>query len=305
MDIITSWLDFLESQGKSSNTLSAYRRGIEHFCEWHQDQYDEPMDPERVIPRDIRDWREDQQQGDEGVSPNTINQRLSAVKQFFQWLQLIGKRTDNPAEPISSVTAKQYRPQGLSKSDERSLIRAVERAAQARWEHHGHRDRAIITMMLETGIRVGELLDLKVKDVEIRERSGYLTIRSGKGGDYREIPLNKEARDALSSYLSWRYGSREPDPDDELWVGQRGPLQTRSAVHRIINKHAYDARLDPDDISPHTLRHTFAHRYLEANPDDIRGLAALLGHTDITTTMIYTEPSREDMANRLENKNNS
>jgi len=298
----TEWVEFLESQGKSQNTVEAYLRALQHFDNWHMDQYGDELDPERVIPRDVRDWKEDQQ--DEGDSPATINPRLSAVKQYFQWLQLTGNINSNPAEPIHSLTTQQYSPRGLTIQDERALIRAVDRRAHTDWEHWGKRDRAIIILMLETGIRVGELLDLNVGDVVIRERSGYLTIRSGKGGSYREIPLTKDARDALESWLVKRYGSMERDPDDPLWIGQRGPLRTRSAIYRLLNKYAYHARLDVDDISPHTLRHTFAHRYLEANPDDIRGLSELLGHKSIETTMIYTQPSREDLAERLENKNN-
>ena len=103
-------------------------------------------------------------------------------------------------------------------------------------------------------------------------------------------------RSALTAYLAGH--PRADDPNAPLWTGQRGPLKDRSAVLRMLNKYAFAAKID--NFGPHVLRHTFSDNYLRANPDDLRGLAALLGHTNLNTVMIYTEPSFDDLAVRVE-----
>ena len=99
----------------------------------------------------------------------------------------------------------------------------------------------------------------------------------------------------MSAYLEQH---PEAKPDAPLWLGTRGELSHRSSVVRLLNKYAYQAGIEA--FSPHALRHTFASRYLEANPGDLRGLAALLGHANLNTVMIYTEPRLEDLAERME-----
>jgi integrase len=143
---------------------------------------------------------------------------------------------------------------------------------------------------------VGELLRLQVGDVTIGDRTGQVTVRLGKQGNFREVPLTKEVRQALRNYLQTHPGKE--DTNAPLWLGVQGALQHRSSVLRVLNKYALQTGLPT--IHPHALRHTFATRYLEYNPDDLRGLAALLGHTSLDTVMIYTEPRLEDLAARME-----
>jgi site-specific recombinase XerC len=108
-------------------------------------------------------------------------------------------------------------------------------------------------------------MGLRVGHVEIGERSGKITVRQGKHGSFREVPLTRDVRHALASHLE-----DHPEKDDQeaaLWIGTRGPLSNRSSVVRILDKYAYQAQIEA--LKPHTLRHTFATRYLEANPDDL------------------------------------
>jgi site-specific recombinase XerD len=130
-----------------------------------------------------------------------------------------------------------------------------------------------------------------------------VTVREGKHGGYREVPLTKEVRQALADYWEkhpFHQKGHEHYQDERtpLWQGKHGSLSHRSSVLRILHKYTIRARLDP--IGPHVLRHTFATQYLQANPDDLRGLAALLGHSDLNTVMIYTEPTLQDLTARLE-----
>jgi integrase len=178
------------------------------------------------------------------------------------------------------------------RSLEPAEVRRPLRAAQAHV-----RDYAILEVLLGTGIRVGELLHLQVGDVTVRDRSGRLIVRAGKRNTYRELPLSRDVRHALLAYLE-RTHPDAPNPRAALWIGSAGPLTQRSSVLRLLSKYALQA--DLPHICPHMLRHTFATRYLAANPDDIRGLAHLLGHTSLDTVMRYTTPSLADLCRRME-----
>ena len=286
-DIQQDWLDHLQQQGKSLHTIKAYRRGLQHFARWYAGTYDAPFTPEDVMPRDVRDWTA-YQQTVEQAAPATINQRLVALTRFFHWARAQDLCRENPTEDVSHIRLDPRQPQALDNTDLRRLLRVA----------RGHlRDYAILELLAGTGLRVGELLDLNVGDVEIKERSGIVTVRRGKHETYREVPLTLDVRKALTAYLE----DVHPDPDNPeapLWVGRHGWLGHRSSVSRILEKYALRAGLEP--VNPHALRHTFATRYLNANSDDLRGLARLLGHSSLDTVMVYTEPSLEDLTERME-----
>lgn len=278
---LREWIDHQRKQGKSENTLRAYRNGVQHLLNHFPE-----VQPLEFIPRDILEWRS-HQQSEEKAAPSTINTRLSAVRAFFSWL--MGE--DSPARDVSNVSVPKKPPQALTDQQQRRLLRSVSLLGSLR-------DQAIIEVLLGTGLRVEELLALQLEDVFIRERSGKVIVREGKGGKYREVPLPKVVRQALSAFLS----SEHPHPDQEkayLWTGQRGPISDPSTIFRMLSKYAYHAKME--SFGPHVLRHTYAHNYLEKNPGDIRGLADLLGHDDINTTMKYTQTTLEDLQERVEN----
>ena len=225
----------------------------------------------------------------ERAAPATINQRLVALSRFFAWAVRQGLAQENPTDDIKSVRLPQRQPQGLSNRDLRRLLRAVHAGGNVR-------DIALLEILVGTGLRVGELLALQIGDVAIGERSGKVTVRQGKHSGFREIPLTRDVRHALANYLEDH--PKKDDPSAALWLGTRGPLSNRSSVVRILDKYTYQAQIEP--VKPHALRHTFATRYLEANPDDLRGLAALLGHANLNTVMIYTEPRLDDLVERME-----
>jgi site-specific recombinase XerD len=155
------------------------------------------------------------------------------------------------------------------------------------------RDAAIIETLANTGLRVGELAELTLADVEISERKGMVTVRSGKGVKYRQVPLNADARRAISGYLQARPQSAETS----LFLGQRDEPLTPSAVWRVVKKYGQRAGLT---ISPHTLRHTFGTRLVRTSGIDLVTVAAMMGHESLDTTAIYSQPTAEDMANAVE-----
>lgn len=287
-DVLTRWLEVLDSNGKSPLTVDAYRRALAHFARWSENSYGQPFDPSRVITRDVRDWRSFQQTV-EKAAPATINQRLTAMQRFFEWAEAQKLVRANPARTIKGIPAAGRQPKALTQKELRRLLRAVHASGDLR-------DIAIVEVLAGTGIRVSELLALELEDILLQPRSGILIVRKGKHDRQRTVPLTVSVRAALQAYLS-THPERER-AKAKLWWGERGPLRDRKAVTRILTKYAQDAHIAT--FGPHTLRHTFATLYLAANPQDMRGLAALLGHASLDTVMVYTEPSIEDLAERIE-----
>jgi site-specific recombinase XerD len=166
-------------------------------------------------------------------------------------------------------------------------------------------------------IRLDECSQLTLADIEFGERSGRVTIRSGKGNKARTVPLNASARAALAEYLAPRLDCEQtvkavtaawPRSASHLrsfplWRSQKGGVLTTSAMRQMLDIMVRDAAargLVPANTSAHTLRHTFARNYLAENPGDVVGLAALLGHTSLDTTRIYSQPTIEHLAKRVE-----
>jgi len=284
---IQQWLTDINKDGKSIHTLQAYKRGVRHFLDWYESVYEAEFLANSVMARDIRDWQAHQQQIEQSA-PATVNQRLSAVKRFFKWAQLQEIITVSPAESTKAIRIDQHEIKSLESKVFRRLLRAAK---------HNRRDFAILEVLGGTGIRVSELLDLRIGDVEINPRSGMLIVRYGKGGGYREIPLTQDVPQAIQDYLEQDH-PHPKDAQQSLWWGRDAALEHRSSVTRLLEKYAIHTGVEK--VTPHMLRHTFATRYLKANPDDLRGLARLFGHSDLNTVMIYTKPTLADLNKRLE-----
>ncbi|MCG3210960.1 MAG: Tyrosine recombinase XerD [Anaerolineae bacterium] len=277
-----NFLHHLSEQGKSRLTIKQYRLALTHFARWLEQSYAEAFDPVAVLPRDVADWKT-YQQTVERTAPATVNQRLTALSRFFQ--------CTNPTTTVKQLRIEQAAPKALNKKQTRRLLRQVEREGNLR-------DIALVTLLLETGLRISEALALTTADLPLSERSGTVTVRCGKGGQPRTVPLTAEARRVLQDYLQ-----SVPIVEltaEGLWTGQRGVLRDAAGVYKLLKAYAFRAGLDPILVTPHVLRHTFATRYRERNPGDLRGLAALLGHRSLDTVMIYTQPTAEELARRLE-----
>ncbi|MBU0492959.1 MAG: tyrosine-type recombinase/integrase [Chloroflexi bacterium] len=283
--LIDLWLAFLKREAKSPHTIAAYGRNLRHFAAWLETTYGQPCAPTAVIRRDVTDYQASQQTA--GAKPATINNRLAAVSRFFKWAVAQGHVTQDPTVLVKAVRLTRRQPQSLSAAELRRLLRAVHQAGDGR-------DIAIMELLAGTGLRVSETVQLRYGDIELNTRSGMVTVRRGKGGVHRQVPLTAEVRRALAAYLEQHPGQAEAP----LWVGQRGPLRDRGALFRIVNKYALAAGLPA--LGPHTLRHTFATRYLQAHPGDLRNLAAILGHSSLDTVLIYTEPTTDELAQRME-----
>lgn len=287
--LLTQWLEYLSQQGKSNYTVVAYRRGMRHFIRWSEQTYEDDFEVKAVLPRDLEQWKTHQAKIQKSA-PATINQRLVAVSSFFDWCLDADIIAKSPIHSVKAIRLEKHKPRSIDEKLLKRLLRAVHKGANLR-------DAAIVEILSGTGIRVGELLGLQVGDiVDLDKRSAHLIVRQGKHGNYRTVPLTKTVRQALTDYLAQYSGSE--DADTTLWTGRKGVLTQSSSVLRLLDKYCIQAKIDK--VTPHQIRHTFATLYLQKNPDDLRGLAALLGHSDLNTVMLYTEPSLEDLAQRME-----
>ncbi len=283
--LVGRFLQDLERQETSPKTRDAYRLDLLHFAGWFARTMGEAFTPEAVTPTDVRDYR-GYLMSVEKRQPATVNRRLAALRRFFQWAKATGLVKELPTENVKGVASSPRAPHWLEKRDVDKLIRAVER-------HGNTRDLAIVLTLRHTGIRVSELSSVMLGDVETSERKGSLTVRSGKGSKFRVLPLNVDARQAITAYLK----VRPTVSTDRLFVGQRGDGVSSRAVELLVTKYARLANLE--DVTPHTLRHSFGKHALDAGADLV-SVAALLGHQRLETTAIYTTPSQRDLERVVE-----
>jgi site-specific recombinase XerD len=154
-----------------------------------------------------------------------------------------------------------------------------------------------VQLLVQAGLRVGEVAALRIADITAHERSGLVRIREGKGLKAREVPLNATARRALRLYLDARSGGAPMEP---LFSSERGGAMPTRTIQAVIAHLSRRAKIDRVRVSAHTLRHTFALNYLRQSPGKLVELASLLGHESLDTTAIYTRPSSEELAQDLE-----
>src|SRR5215216_3486457 len=194
--LVGRFLQDLERQETSPRTRDAYRLDLLHFAGWFVQTVGETFTPEAVTPTDVREYR-GHLLNVEKRQPATVNRRLAALRRFFQWAKATGLVKELPTDDVKGVASSPRAPHWLEKRDVDRLIRTVER-------HGKTRDLAIVLTLHHTGIRVSELCSLMLGDVEISERKGSLTVRSGKGGRFRILPLNSDARQAIDAYRDVR-----------------------------------------------------------------------------------------------------
>jgi site-specific recombinase XerD len=211
---------------------------------------------------------------DRGWKPSSVNLALAAVDHFNRFLGL------GPAN-VKREPLAQAAPRALSEEQQRALLRAAEASRP--------RDRAIVTLLLYTALRLQEVVALDVDDVSISARKGMLVVRSGKGDVYREVPLNASSRKAVDDWLKDR---GKPTGDDEraLFVGPRGVRLTPRSVDRVVRGVADRAGLE---LSAHVLRHTCVTNLVRAG-NDVVLVAELAGHRRLETTRRYSLPSAAD-----------
>ncbi len=267
-------------RGLSANTLAAYQSDLRAFGTWLAQERGLGLAQARRL--DVLDYLALLSQ--QGLKPRSAARRLSCLRQFYQYLLRIGTLREDPSSRVEAPRLGRPLPRILTEGEVERLL-----AAPDTEDPRGHRDRTMLEVLYATGLRVSELVELKPGEVSLNQ--GLARVL-GKGGKERLVPLGEEAIAWLADY------ARGPRQDllggrvsDYLFPTRRSDRMTRQAFWQLIKRHALTAGIHKE-LSPHTLRHAFATHLLNHGAD-LRVVQMLLGHSDLSTTQIYTHVARE------------
>lgn len=273
-----SWQLALRADRKSPQTLKTYSDGLRFYLDWCQ-----ATDSEPLARTSIRGWVAGLLDG--GAAASTARARQLAVRRFTAWLAEEGEIDTDPFLGIKAPKLDSKVIEPLTDEQLRALLKACtppKGADRAQMLRH-RRDEAILRLMLESGVRAGEVVALEVGDVDLHQ--GTATVRRGKGGNGRTVPIGPEAGLAIDRYLRLRAAHRLADRPG-LWLGDRGKAFSYDALHKSLGERARAAGIE--GFHPHLLRHTAAHRWLAAGGSE-SGLMAVAGWTRPDMLMRYTK----------------
>jgi integrase/recombinase XerC len=259
-----AFLAFLAEEQVRARTARAYLAHVQRFAAWLREQY--RADLLEATGHDLREYRAHLAKHQK---PASVNAALAALRRFYTWAAATRRVKSDPTAKVKPVAAQPLAPKGFTSLERRRLRRAAEQA--------GPMAHAIVTTLLNTGLRVDELVRLSWADVVLRERSGVAQVK-GKGEKARAIPLNAAVRQALEAI--W------PRPaEGALFHGKRGPYTDRGVRNLLAT---LGRRADVAHVHPHRFRHDTARRLVEQV--DLPTVAALLGHSRLDTVRIYSQP---------------
>ena len=274
-DMVRSYVRYLKlERNYSANTLEAYQHDLQYLLDY--------CEKESKMPTDLQ--LEDLEHfaatiHEHGVGPTSQARILSGVRSFYRFLLLDGYIENDPTELLESPRLGEHLPEVLSTKEVDQLEASIDLSKK-----EGQRNLAIIEVLFSCGLRVSELVNLKLSDLFLQE--GYIRV-VGKGNKERLVPISEKAIRELGN---WFYDRNEmvikPGEQDYVFLNRRGAHLTRTMILIMIKRQAVEAGIKKT-ISPHTLRHSFATALLEGGAD-LRAIQSMLGHEDIGTTEIYT-----------------
>jgi len=275
---IGEFLDHLKvERAVSVHTLDAYRRDLDALLQWTAGRDD--AEAVTLQPAQLRAFVAAEHR--RGLSPKSLQRRLSACRSFYRWLLRHGRIASDPSTGLRAPKAPRKLPQVL---DADEAVRLVEVPTDAPL---GLRDRALMELFYSSGLRLSELCALRWRDLDLAE--GFVTV-IGKGSKERKVPVGSHARNALAQ---WRADQHAGD-EAHVFPGRGGGAISQRAVQIRIRQLAQRQGLFKH-VHPHMLRHSFASHILESS-GDLRGVQELLGHADIATTQIYTHLDFQHLA---------
>lgn len=265
-----SWLRIERSL--SPNTVASYLSDIAKLRELYHDRR-----PEDITGEDIASFISSEV--DKGISKRSQSRLISSVKSFFGFLETEGRLDNNPADTVDSPKLSRHIPTVLSVDEVKRILESVDLSAP-----EGHRNRAILEVLYSCGLRVSELVSLRISDLFLEE--SFIRV-IGKGDKQRLVPIGEPAVRAVQLYLSQtRRAFASKKDEDILFLNRRGRQMSRQMVFLIIKRQCEAAGITKE-VSPHTFRHSFATHLVE-NGADLRAVQQMLGHESILTTEIYT-----------------
>ena len=271
-DFFREYLSYCRvEKGLSPNSIAAYSRDLDKLRTW-ADKND--LELSKITRQDLREWLIDL--GQTKLSETSKVRIISSLRGFYKFLMVEGHLTTNPADELHFPRKGVYLPKFLNSSEIEALFAVPDTSTET-----GLRDRAMLELMYASGLRVSELVNANLGDLDME--AGILNC-TGKGSKMRRVPVGSSAIDWLNKYLLVRRKNEATEARHMFIDGQGKPL-TRQAMWSMIK--AYAEKCGMPGVSPHTLRHSFA-THLVQNDADIRSVQQMLGHADISTTQIYT-----------------
>lgn len=274
-NIVRGYVRFLKLERNfSANTLEAYQRDLQKLLIYVRDR---GLDLRSLSLSDLQHFSAGLH--DIGIQPSSHCRILSGIRSFFRFLQLDGYRDDDPTELLESPQIGDHLPEVLTEEEVDRLESSID---LSKWE--GHRNRAIIEVLFSCGLRVSELTNLKLSNIYTEEQ--FIRVL-GKGTKERLVPISSRAIHELELwFIDRNQMTIKSGEGDYVFLNRRGAHLTRNMIHTMIKRQSAEAGIKKN-ISPHTLRHSFATALLEGGAD-LRVIQALLGHESIDTTVIYT-----------------
>lgn len=285
-DLIREHLAYIQiEKGLAANSLAAYRRDLDKLKLWAASC---GKSAETLTSGDISEWIKSLMFG--GLAPRSVGRAISAAKGFYRFLLLDGHLTGDPTADVVAPQTAQNLPHFLNETDVTRLLETPDTTTR-----EGLRDRAALELLYATGLRVSELVNLRLADVDIDR--GVLNCQ-GKGNKQRCVPIGRSALGWLNTYLKARASVLNGHDSRYLFVGMGGKPLTRQLIWMRLKSYADSVGLKR--VTPHGLRHSFATHLLQRGADS-RSVQALLGHSDIGTTQIYTHITSERLRATYQN----
>jgi integrase/recombinase XerC len=283
---------WLNKRDRSAHSIRAYLSDVRQFTVWFVQHTEEPFTLATVTDENVKDWRD---QLDDNAMPATVNRKLAALSTFFRWAGEAKLVKDDPTTHISGVEQQPVAPKALSESTMNKILRRAKEGGNLR-------DHALLELLAATGLRAAEAAGLTLGDLTLGERSGWVTVRLGKGRRRRRVPIHLRARKALSVYLEQDQladpAVRAVRASEPLFRSRAGEPLTPYALWYTVKKYARLAEVE--GVTPHTFRHSVATRLVRDPQVDMVTAATFLGHSRLDTTARYSRPSEDDLARAAE-----
>lgn len=278
-NLINEFLRYLLiDKGYSSNTIESYKRDLNSFLEYMKD-----VEINNITVDKLKDYIK--HLNNKNLNEKSISRTISCLKSFYKFLVIEKKVSENIADTLYTPKLKKALPNTLTEDEVFKLLDINLN------DNYSYRNKAMIELMYGTGLRVSELVNLKLQDIDLMNDS----IRTfGKGSKERVIPIGEFASESLKEYLNkYRSTLLKKYNNDYVFLNNHGNNMTRQGFFKIIKSLAKEKGINKQ-ISPHILRHSFASHLLKYGAD-LRTIQELLGHSDISTTQIYTHISNEEL----------
>jgi integrase/recombinase XerC len=282
--------EYLIQLGRAERTIAGYLTDIRTFARWFEQTNGYSLAPNNLTPTDVREYRQ-YLLNVRKAKASTINRHLAALRAYGLWAKSCGNAPYNPVEGIKSIAQQKHAPKWLDRREQAAVLREAERRIQAvktePAKRQAIRDHCVLVTLMNTGLRVSELIDLELSDITMTDRKGELVVRAGKGTKQRVIPLNNTARKALKAW----FDIRPEGALQKVFTTQRGAMTSRT-VQTLLAEIGVRAKIQK--MTPHMARHSFAKNLVNSGVT-LEKVAMLLGHTSLDTTMVYTTPGLSDL----------